>query len=449
MRVLLIWPTSNNQVLGWGDLGAVAEPLALEYLGAGLRAHGHEPRILDLRLHPDELERVVDEFAPNLVGVTAFSLHVRGALAAAACVKRRRPSCAVIAGGHHATFLPEDFFTPDVDYVVSGEGVAAICAVADALAAGRAVSPVEGLWLRAGTAFRCPIPRSDLTGGLAELPPPDRTLTASDRHRYFIDWMKPVALMRTTIGCPYRCTFCSIWRAVDGRYIKRDVEAVVEELAGIAEDDVFLVDDEAFIDGRRMLALAAAIREAGIAKRYFTYCRIDTLLRNTEAVTAWRDIGLRRLFIGIDAVTPEALSAYNKRCTLEQIDRGLELANRIGIGVFAQFVVDPTYTARDFTRLSRFIEHHGVDYPSFTVLTPLPGTAMLADFSQIVTFQPNGRPDWDLFDCQNAVTKTELARDEFRRRYRGLYKHFKGAYTQYREHNELTTRDVAPLPGAR
>ncbi|MDB5072616.1 MAG: Radical superfamily enzyme YgiQ, family [Candidatus Eremiobacteraeota bacterium] len=445
MRVLLIWPTSSNQVLGWGDLGALAEPLALEYLGAGLRAQGHEPRILDLRLRPDELDQTIDEFAPDLVGITAFSLHVRGALAAAATIKRRRPEAAVIAGGHHATFLPEDFFTPDVDYVVCGNGVGAICDVANALEAGRPVPPVEGLWLRDGTEFRCPVPRIDFTAGLTELPNPDRTLTARDRHRYFIDWMKPVALMRTTIGCPYRCTFCSIWRAVDGRYIKRDIGAVVEELAGISEDDVFLVDDEAFIDGPRMAALAKAIRDAGIAKRYFTYCRIDTLLRNSEVIAAWRDIGLRRLFIGVDAVTPEALTAYNKRTTLDEIERGLTLARRLGIAVFAQFVVDPSYSARDFTRLSRFIEHHGVEYPSFTVLTPLPGTAMLSDFSQVVTLQPNGRPDWNLFDCQNAVTSTALPPHEFRLRYRGLYKHFKGAYTQYREHNELTTLDVASI----
>ena len=39
MKILLIWPNSRNEVLGWGDLGAVAEPLALEYLAAGVREY--------------------------------------------------------------------------------------------------------------------------------------------------------------------------------------------------------------------------------------------------------------------------------------------------------------------------------------------------------------------------------------------------------------------------
>src|SRR6185503_20112404 len=110
---------------------------------------------------------------------------------------------------------------------------------------------------------------------------------------------------------------------------------------------------------------------------------------------------------------------------------------RLGIEIFAQFVVSPESTERDFQRLARFIEHRHIKYPSFTVLTPIPGTALLKDFDNVVVRQPNGRPDWDLFDCQNAVTKTRLPPQEFRRQYRGLYHTFKGAYTQYREHSQV------------
>jgi hypothetical protein len=40
MKVLLVYPCSANELIGYGDLGAIAEPLALEYLAAvrfGLR----------------------------------------------------------------------------------------------------------------------------------------------------------------------------------------------------------------------------------------------------------------------------------------------------------------------------------------------------------------------------------------------------------------------------
>src|SRR5688572_28050436 len=121
MKILLIWPNSRNEVLGWGDLGAIAEPLALEYLAAGLAQDGHQVTVLDLRLHPHALPRTLDELAPDVVGVTAFSMHVITALAVCARVKARFPDCRTIVGGHHATFLPEDFFEPQVDFVISGE----------------------------------------------------------------------------------------------------------------------------------------------------------------------------------------------------------------------------------------------------------------------------------------------------------------------------------------
>jgi radical SAM superfamily enzyme YgiQ (UPF0313 family) len=254
--------------------------------------------------------------------------------------------------------------------------------------------------------------------------------------------MKPVALIRTTVGCPYRCSFCSLWKMMDGRYLKRDIGRVVEEMTAIAEDFVFLVDDEAFINGRRMSALAAALAEAGLRKRYFAYCRMDSLLRHREVLRQWRAIGLERLFVGIDAVTEKDLGEYQKRMSVAAIEEGLRVARELGIEIFAQFVVNTDYTRRDFRQLVRFIEHHRIRYPSFTVLTPIPGSELLGDFTSVTERQANGRPNWDLFDCQNAVTATRLPPDEFRREYQRLYHVFKGSYTQYQDHPFLLERSV-------
>jgi len=438
MKILLIWPKSRNEVLGWGDLGAIAEPLALEYLGAGAKLDGHEVRLLDLRLHPDDLETTIQEYWPDVVGITAFSMHVRSALAICARIKALRPDCRIVAGGHHATFLPEDFFEPQIDYVVSGEGVYPFRALLQAVGNHEAGAGIPGVWARVEGTF--------VHGGeqppfnINDLPAPDRSLTAGDRQRYFIDWMKPIALVRTTVGCPYRCTFCSLWKMMDGRYYMRDIPSVVEEMAGVQEDFVFLVDDEAFINGPRMWQLAQALKAAGIHKRFFTYCRIDSLLRQRKALAAWREIGLERLFVGVDAISEKDLGAYNKRLKLSQIEDGFRVARDLDIEIFAQFVVNTDYTRRDFQQLIRFIEHHKIRYPSFTVLTPIPGTELLATFDSVIERQPNGRPNWDLFDCQNAVTQTELPKREFLKLYRDLYTVFKGAYSQYRDHVNVQTR---------
>ena len=80
----------------------------------------------------------------------------------------------------------------------------------------------------------------------------------------------------------------------------------------------------------------------------------------------------------------------------------------------------------DFKRLVRFIKHNDVSYPSFTVLTPLPGTPALADFASVIERQANGRPNWELFDLQHPVTRTALPREEFMREYKNLFRVFAG-----------------------
>ena len=182
-----------------------------------------------------------------------------------------------------------------------------------------------------------------------------------------------------------------------------------------------------------------------------TYCRVDSLLRNQEAVAAWHDIGLERLFVGIDATTASLLDSYNKRCSVDQIEEALEVARKIGIEIFAQFVVPTTFSRQDFVRLRRFVEYHRIEYPSFTVLTPIPGTALLKeDFSGVTEMMPNGRPNWSLFDTDNPVTATLLPRDEFVREYTALWEYFSGAYSKHRDRRpmHLRSQPISELPAA-
>lgn len=432
MRILLVQPDSPAEIIGWGDLGAIAEPLALEYLAAGALADGHVVRILDLRLHPGSLDGVLAGFDPDVTGFTGYSMHVLRNLELCREVKTARPGCTTVVGGHHATLLPEDFFAPEVDHVVVGEGVAPIRALLRQLESGVGEPSVPGTWTRtADGRFRCGPEAASFD--IDDIPVPARELVPEDRPSYYIDWMRPIALMRNTVGCPFRCSFCSLWKIMDGRYHKRTVDAVVDELGGIDEDYVFLVDDEAFIGKKRMTELAQAIRAAGIDKRYFTYCRIDTLIRFRDMIELWRDIGLQRLFIGIESITDDELVSYNKRQKVAQVEEGLRVARDLGISVFAGFIVNTDFTERNFQRLVRFIEHNDIDYPSFTILTPLPGTAALSTFDEVTARQPGGRPDWSKFDLQHPVTATRLPEEDFMAHYRSLCRTFSPTFAEHRD----------------
>jgi radical SAM superfamily enzyme YgiQ (UPF0313 family) len=443
VKLLLIYPNLPREFIGYGDLGAIAEPLALEYLGAGAAADGHLVRVLDLRLHPTELDEVLRTFAPDVVGVTAYSFHVLRVLDICRRVKELLPDCRTVVGGHHATVMPDDFFQPQIDFVVCGEGVRPTRALLSAIEKGDLGCGIPGVWFRTGETFEAGGNQEPFI--IDDLPFPDRNLTGLDRDRYFIDWMKPIALLRTGVGCPYRCSFCSLWQIMDGKYHLRAVDSVVAELRLISERHVFIVDDEPFLNKTRMQNLADEIRRADVRKQYFAYCRVDSLLRQRDLLREWRDIGLVRLFLGIEAIDSDELLDYNKRITINQIEEALSVAKDLDIKLFSQFIISPDYTRQDFQRVMRFIERNKIEYPSFTILTPLPGTASLSTFTSVVERQSTGRPNWTLFDLQHPVTQTVLPREEFMREYHNLHRVFGHAYSGYARTAHQQSARIVPF----
>ena len=80
MNVLLIQPPSCQPLL---DRIHLFEPLALEYLGAGLQLDGHAPTILDARIVPPtsqnqaRIERSLHGFVERHLALDDDELHLR------------------------------------------------------------------------------------------------------------------------------------------------------------------------------------------------------------------------------------------------------------------------------------------------------------------------------------------------------------------------------------
>jgi radical SAM superfamily enzyme YgiQ (UPF0313 family) len=221
-------------------------------------------------------------------------------------IKRWNPEVLTVVGGHHATVVPEDFLCPFIDLIVIGEGVFAFKKIISRLERGESFDGIPGVAFAQGDR----LVRTDgqAVVELDAFPFPDRRLTAKYRKHYYSEWMKPLASIRTSKGCPYRCNFCALWKIAGGRYLRRSPERVVEELATIDEELVFFADDESLVDARRMKTLARLIKNSGLSKRFFLYGRSDTIARNPDLLELWREIGLERVFVGADQESDEARS---------------------------------------------------------------------------------------------------------------------------------------------
>jgi radical SAM superfamily enzyme YgiQ (UPF0313 family) len=410
MDVLLIQPPSCEPLI---DKVFLFEPLALEYLGSALALDGHRSTIVDARLEPD-LEGAFRRLRPRLVGITGFTSHLNIVKEIAARLKAIDPQVAIVVGGHHATVCPADFNEPQVDLVVVGEGCFTLREIARALEQGRDWTQIAGLGIPspAGMTFTARRPMA----GLDALPLPDRTLTARYRRHYFSDWFWPLASIRTSLGCTARCTFCALWKLTDGKYLRRDADRVVAELASIAESHIFFCDDESMCDVKRMDRLADRIREAGIRKTYFLYARVDTIVEHPALFAKWEAIGLRQVFVGMEDFSDARLAAMNKGVSTRQQAEAARILERLGIMMHASFMVDPGYGREDFQALSAYVRRLKLRYATFSVMTPLPGTELHASRAgEILSRKP------ELYDMLHALLPTRLPLPEFYAELARLY----------------------------
>ncbi|MEZ4588371.1 MAG: radical SAM protein [Gemmatimonadales bacterium] len=398
------------------------EPLALEILAAALP--GHQVRIVDLELERD-LAGTLRAFEPELVGASAQIVQTYGARRALELAKENDPSTLTLVGGHHASLWPQDFQASYIDAIVLGEGVAplreiVVGAQEGAIVAGSTgasgLDAVAGLALPDEGGLRRTAPRP-IPATLDHHPIPDRSLTALHRRRYFYLTESPVALIQTSMGCPYSCSFCSCQAFSSRRFVPRSPEAIVEELEQIEEEFVMFADDHSFTNVERMRQLHELIAARGLRKRFFVYSRVDTVVANPELFADWGRIGLEMVMTGLEALDDATLASFDKRTEAEMNEQALAILGRAGIGVSAGFVLLPDAVEDDFRRIDAYVEAHpNIVLAEFTPLTPMPGTGLFDEYrDRLLT------TNREAFDLAHFVVPTTLPQRQLYRLLRKYY----------------------------
>jgi radical SAM superfamily enzyme YgiQ (UPF0313 family) len=415
MRVLLIQPEQGTS-FGISKI-VTTEPLGLESIASLMIPNGHEVRIIDLKLEkPSRLSEELRKFSPHATGIScSFTTDVYPTLKIADYVKSRNKDNFVFVGGHHASLLPYDLLTHSVDAIVIGEGEDVGAELINQLEKGEDPGAVKGVMTHDHIGGEGFTPR-ELVRDINAFPPPARHLTKHLRKRYHMGFDAPMAAMETSRGCPFDCNFCSVWVFFNRKARVKSPEKALEEIVGTEEKEIFLTDDIAFINRKEAEKLAILLKENKVKKAYTCETRADLIVRNVDLIKLWREVGLKNVFVGVEKIDDEGLKSVNKRTKASTNDKALEILKSMGIKPVATFIVDPMFTEEDFDRLKEYAIVNELIAPSYTILTPLPGTEVYENRKSELTTS-----NYLMYDLLHCILPTRLPLERFYVRFADLY----------------------------
>lgn len=413
MKVLLVVPPNPDYCVLNEDFSC-CEPLGLEYIAAALLPD-HDVEILDMRID-DGLERKLGAGAFDVVGVAIpFTTSINTCNRILKRVHAYDPRILRLIGGHYPSTSLSRIDLRYVDYAISGEGIQPARALLRTLAEGGEPRLIPGVVVvQDGQPH--PGPRQAQLD-LETCPLPARHLLAEHRERYFHAHYRPIALMRFSVGCPFDCSFCILWKMTERKYFTRSIDSILDELRQIESGNIYVVDDEAFIRVPRMMTMAEELIRSGLRKRFHMYVRSDTVANNPALFEKWGAAGLDSVLVGLESIFQDELDEYHKKISLDLARRCVKVLHDNGVEIRANFIVKPDYTLEKFQRVREIVNELEIDRPTFAVLTPFIGTDT---FEQVKNELILDKPEF--YDCYHTLLKTKLPLKVFYKEFADLFR---------------------------
>jgi hopanoid C-3 methylase len=429
MKILLINPPRSpyNAILEHAPEEAkrfihkklIGPPLGLITIAGAVK--DHEVAVLDMKGQydlepsspsPDSLALAwMEKTQPEIVGLTIITSEFKAAMNIAAAIRRAYPKTLIVAGGLHPTLRPQDFSGSPFDIVCSGQSAGLFRQIVEARARHRPFDHIPDIFTN--TAAGLNFTHRDECGADAaagDFVMPERSHLSPWISTYFVGkGAGPTTYLFTSLGCPYSCSFCSIWPQFNARYFQRDVESVVEELKTLVDYPVVrFADANTIVNTSFIRHLFDRIEQESIRKEYVMDLRTDTIAENPGLMEKMARQGLKVVISGFESFRGAELKTYNKSTAAHQIHEAIEILHANGVQIRGNYVIPPHYDEEDFNALSEYASAHRVAFAGYTILTPMPGTSLYETMkSQIVDH------DLDKYNFFNCVLRTKLPLEKF------------------------------------
>ena len=183
-----------------------------------------------------------------------------------------------------------------------------------------------------------------------------------------------VALVKSSHGCPYSCSFCYCRLLNNGIYLKPDYKKLISEISEIDARYIWVIDDSFFITREDALDFIVNAKNEYLNKSLIIYLRADFIVENEDLMSELKSWGIDEVIVGFESEDESMLSEYNKGQTANIYEKAVNILKNQAIELTALFIVDPAYEIKDFLRLYKYIKKLDLDLYTISIMTPLKGT---------------------------------------------------------------------------
>jgi anaerobic magnesium-protoporphyrin IX monomethyl ester cyclase len=389
--VILLMTTAPPIKSPWG-VPTMIPPLGLAYVAAALEKAGFQVEILDnyqLNKSLDFVKLEIKRLAPKIVGITCSSLTYQRCVETAKAVKEVLPSCKVVVGGWHPSYMPDSMLQhPEIDYVVMGEGEHAMVELTTLITKGDddgtiATIPGVACIYKGKTIKNAP----KFIGDLDQVPFPAWHLLPMHIYDRKIDYLsaRPIDVVNVIRGCPYDCAYCEIkklwgskWRAFSPHRVVEEIDYLVKNYGS---KGIYFIDDNFTIQKRHTVEICHLLKKCKLDIEWACDTRVDLISR--DLLREMKDAGCRTIFFGIQSGSSRILKKLNTHITTEQVVQAFKLCREEGIQIACSFMLGiPGETVNDMEVTFRFAKKLDPDWCTFYVFIACPDSNLYEEVLQ-------------------------------------------------------------------
>jgi anaerobic magnesium-protoporphyrin IX monomethyl ester cyclase len=395
-------------------------PIYLSYTVSVLKKAGYDVKGMDAVWEEWGIRRFSEEVKkinPKVVVLEVSTPSIMYDLETAEAIKEKLPSCTIILCGPHATYFHKKIIENYmfVDVCIRGEFETAVKDVCEAIKKDKSLSTVKGITYRDGSKKIVSTPERELLRNLDELPYPDRTDFPIERYQQAFYCGKKTALLLSSRGCPFQCTYC-LWPSTltRRRYRSRDPGKVADEIEYLMKhegiDEVFFDDDEFTVDRQKVMGFCKEILSRGIRIKWHCMGRVDIV--EEELLSQMRKAGCYQIFYGFESGSERVLKGVKKGITKDQIRKAVRMTRKAGIVCGGSFILGtPEESWETYNETMGFAKSLGADWVQFALCAPFPGTPMHEEATRLGLIDVASWADFD--GTMGAVIRTKhLSKEE-------------------------------------